>query len=221
VAEGRDQGRADEPVGADDQRVLPVISLVLASASPRRAEILSSLGIPFVVRPVDVPEIPQPGETAETAAARLAGDKAAAASERDPDAWVLAADTLVFLDGAILGKPRDDAEAASMLRRLAGREHGVVTAVRLRRGASPGHGVAEVSRVRFAPMIEEEIAWYAATGEPRDKAGAYGVQGFGARFIQEIHGSFTNVMGLPARGVYELLRACPDPAVSSLALSCG
>jgi len=200
---------------------LPVSRLVLASASPRRSEILRSLGIPFAVRAVDVPEFPLPGETAETAAARLAADKAAVAAERDPDSWVLAADTLVFLDGRILGKPRDDGEAAEMLRMLSGHEHGVVTAVRLRRGESPGAGIAEVSRVRFAPMTEEEIAWYTATGEPRDKAGAYGVQGFGARFIQEIHGSFTNVMGLPARGVYELLRACPDPAVSSLALSSG
>jgi septum formation protein len=199
----------------------PASRLVLASASPRRSQILTSLGIPFVVRAVDVPEFPLPGETAETAAARLAGDKAEAAAERDPDSWVLAADTLVFVDGRILGKPRDDAEARDMLRTLAGREHGVVTAVRLRRGESAGAGIAEVSRVRFAPMTEEEISWYAATGEPRDKAGAYGVQGFGARFIHEIHGSFTNVMGLPARGVYELLRACPDPAVSALALSSG
>jgi septum formation protein len=193
--------------------------LILASSSPRRAEILASLGIPFVVRPADVPELPLPGETAEAAAARLAADKAASAAARDPGSWVLAADTLVFLDGRILGKPRDDSEAAGMLRILSGREHAVVTAVRLRRGSSPGAGIAEVSHVRFAPMTEEEIAWYASTGEPRDKAGAYGVQGLGARFIQEIHGSFTNVMGLPARGVYELLRACPDPAVSSLALS--
>jgi septum formation protein len=195
--------------------------LILASSSPRRAEILASLGIPFVVRPADVPELPLPGETAEAAAARLAADKAASAAARDPGSWVLAADTLVFLDGRILGKPRDDSEAAGMLRILSGREHAVVTAVRLRRGSSPGAGIAEVSHVRFAPMTEEEIAWYASTGEPRDKAGAYGVQGLGARFIQEIHGSFTNVMGLPARGVYELLRACPDPAVSSLALSSG
>jgi septum formation protein len=195
--------------------------IVLASASPRRAEILSSLGIPFVVRPVDVPEVPLPGETAESAATRLAADKAGAAAERDPDAWILAADTLVFLEGRILGKPRDEDDAKAMLRLLAGREHGVVTAVRLRDGRSAGTGIAEISRVRFAPMTEVEIAWYAATGEPRDKAGAYGVQGLGARFIQEIHGSFTNVMGLPARGVYELLRACPDPAVSALALSSG
>jgi septum formation protein len=199
----------------------PPASLILASASPRRAEILRSLGIPFVVRPVDIPEDPLPGETAEAAAARLAAAKGDAAARRDPDAWVLSADTLVFLDGAILGKPRDDAEAASMLRRLSGREHGVVTAVSLRRGDGPARGVAEISRVRFGAMDEAEIAWYVATGEPRDKAGAYGVQGLGARFIEEIRGSFTNVMGLPARSVYRLLRASPDPALALLALASG
>lgn len=196
-------------------------SLVLASASPRRAEILRSLGIPFDVRPVDVDETPLAGETAEAAATRLAAEKAAAAVRRWPETWVLAADTLVFLDGAILGKPRDDAEAAAMLRRLADREHGVVTAVHLRRGDGPGRGIAEVSRVRFGPMDETEVAWYVASGEPRDKAGAYGVQGLGARFIEEVHGSFTNVMGLPARSVYRLLRASPDPALALLALASG
>jgi septum formation protein len=196
-------------------------SLILASASPRRAEILQALGIPFDVRPVEIPEEPLPGETAEAAAARLAAEKAALAARRNPGAWVLAADTLVFLDGAILGKPRDDAEAGAMLRRLSGREHGVVTAVSLRRGEAPARGLAEVSRVRFAPLDEAEIAWYVATGEPRDKAGAYGLQGLGARFIEEIHGSFTNVMGLPARAVYRLLRASPDPALALLALSSG
>ena len=195
--------------------------LVLASASPRRAEILRSLGIPFEVRPVDVGEAPRPGETAEAAATRLAAEKAAFAARERPEAWILAADTLVFLDGEILGKPRDDGDAAEMLRRLGGREHGVVTAVNLRRGSDPGRGVAEVSRVRFGPLDEAEIAWYVATGEPRDKAGAYGVQGLGARFIEEIRGSFTNVMGLPARSVYRLLRASPDPALALLALSSG
>jgi septum formation protein len=196
-------------------------SLVLASASPRRAEILRSLGIPFEALPVDVDETPLPGETAEAAAARLASEKATLAAHCRPEAWVLAADTLVFLDGTILGKPRDDADAASMLRRLAGREHGVVTAVSLRRGEAPARGIAEVSRVRFGPLDDDEIAWYVSTGEPRDKAGAYGVQGFGARFIEEIHGSFTNVMGLPARSVYRLLRASPDPALGLLALASG
>ncbi len=196
-------------------------TLLLASASPRRAEILRSLGIPFTARPVDIPEEPLPGETAEAAAVRLAAEKASAAAGREPAAWVLAADTLVFIDGAILGKPRDPDEAAAMLRRLSGREHGVVTAVCLRRGAGPARGAAEISRVRFAPLADDEIAWYVATGEPRDKAGAYGVQGLGARFIEEIHGSFTNVMGLPARTVYRLLRASPDPALALLALASG
>jgi septum formation protein len=196
-------------------------SLILASASPRRAEILRSLGIPFAVAPADISEDFLPGETAEAAAARLAAEKAALAAARSPESWVLAADTLVSLDGATLGKPRDDEEAAAMLRRLAGREHGVATGVHLRRGGDPGRGVLEASRVRFSPMSEEEIRWYVATGEPRDKAGAYGVQGLGARFIAEIRGSFTNVMGLPARAVYELLRSAPDPALGLLALSSG
>jgi septum formation protein len=195
--------------------------LVLASASPRRAEILRALGIPFRVAPADVPEEILPGETAEAAATRLAAEKASWVAAREPESWVLGADTLVFLDGLILGKPRDRDEVRSMLRQLAGREHRVVTALCLKRGPFRGIGRADVSRVRFAPMDEEEIAWYAATGEPEDKAGAYGVQGLGARFIAEIAGSFTNVMGLPAREVYELLRAAPDPALASLALSSG
>jgi septum formation protein len=168
---------------------------------------------------VDIAEDPRPGETAEASATRLAAEKASLASTRAPGAWILAADTLVFLDGVVLGKPRDDGEAARMLALLSGRDHGVVTAVRLTRDGAPGTGLAEVSRVRFAPLSEEEIRWYVATGEPRDKAGAYGIQGLGARFIEEIHGSFTNVMGLPARGVYELLRASRDPDISLLALS--
>jgi len=192
--------------------------LILASASPRRAEILRSLGIPFTVLPTDVAEDLVPGETADAASARLAEEKAARAADSEPDSWILAADTLVVLSGEILGKPRDDAEAAGMLRRLRGREHGVVTAVHLRRRAE-GFSRIERSRVRFAAMSEEEIGWYVGTGEPRDKAGAYGVQGLGARFIEEVHGSFTNVMGLPARSVYTLLRDAPDPALWTLALS--
>ena len=195
--------------------------LILASASPRRAEILTSLAIPFRVLPSDVDEDVLPGETAVAAASRLAAEKARHVAAREPGAWVLGADTLVFLDGVILGKPRDLEDARSMLRRLAGREHRVVTALHLARGDGPGVGHAEVSRVRFSPMDEEEIAWYAATGEPADKAGAYGVQGLGARFIEEIHGSFTNVMGLPARAAYRLLRDARDPALASLALSSG
>jgi septum formation protein len=213
--------RAVSPTSKTDSTTPRSPRLILASASPRRAEILRSLGIPFVALPVDVPEEMLPGETAEQAATRLAAAKAASATGRHPRDWVLAADTLVFLDGAILGKPRDDREARKMLRRLAGREHRVVTAVHLKRDGQPGRGLSEVSRVRFAPMAEEEIDWYVSTGEPGDKAGAYGVQGLGARFIEEIHGSFTNVMGLPARAVYRLLRDARDSALDSLALASG
>jgi len=193
--------------------------LVLASSSPRRAQILTELGIAFVVDPAHIPEDLVLTEDAEASAVRLAAAKAAAVSERRPDDWVLAADTLVELDGRVLEKPRDDAEASEMLRRLSGREHRVVTAVRLRRN-SEGRGFASVcwSAVRFAALSDEEIAWYVATGEPRDKAGAYGVQGLGARFIESIAGSYTNVMGLPARDVYRLMREAGSTAVSPLSL---
>lgn len=195
--------------------------LILASSSPRRAEILTALGIPFRVSPADVDESVLPGETGPAAASRLAGAKAAAASLRHPRDWVLAADTLVLLDGAVLGKPRDDDEAEEMLRRLSGREHRVVTAVRLARGTGGGQEEIEESRVRIAPLDEKEIRWYVSTGEPLDKAGAYAVQGLGARFIESVAGSFTNVMGLPARSVYRLLRAAPDPVLGRLALASG
>jgi septum formation protein len=191
--------------------------LILASSSPRRSEILTSLDIPFRVVPSVIPEEVLPGESAPAAASRLAAEKAADVALRQPSDWVLAADTLVFFeDGKILGKPADDADAARMLRELSGREHRVVTAVRLRRGTHPGREHAEVSAVRIAPLSEEEIAWYVSTGEPRDKAGAYAVQGRGARFIESISGSYTNVMGLPARGVYALLRDARDPALAAL-----
>jgi septum formation protein len=192
--------------------------LVLASSSPRRAEILTTLGIPFVADPADVDEEVRPGESGEAAASRLASEKAALVASRRPESWVLAADTLVLLDGGILGKPGDDAEAAGMLQRLAGRDHRVVTAVRLRRGAGPGVEDVVLSAVRISPMTAEEIRWYVATREPRDKAGAYAVQGLGARFIESVSGSYTNVMGLPARAVYRLLRESGDPSIAGLAL---
>jgi septum formation protein len=191
------------------------VALVLASSSPRRAEILTALGIPFVIDAADIVEEIAPGESAESAASRLAAEKASAVAARRPGSWILAADTLVLKEGRILGKPRDDADAARMLRFLAGQEHRVVTAVRLRRGAEAGREVIETTAVRIAPLSEEEIRWYVATGEPRDKAGAYAVQGLGARFIESVDGSYTNVMGLPARAVYVLLRE----AAVGLALS--
>jgi septum formation protein len=193
-------------------------TLVLASSSPRRAEILTSLGIPFTVEAADIDERPLQRESPGQTAIRLAEEKAAAVAARRPGAWVLAADTLVVLGETVLGKPSDDADAARMLNLLAGRDHRVVTGVCLLSNAGPGVTLAEWSGVRFAALSEEEVAWYVATGEPRDKAGAYAVQGLGARFIESIEGSFTNVMGLPARAVYRLLRE--TPSLAPLALSC-
>jgi len=176
------------------------------------------MGIPFVVDPADIPEEIVPGESAEQAASRLAAEKAGCVGARRPESWILAADTLVLREGRILGKPRDDGEAAQMLRFLGGQEHRVVTAVRLTRGAGPGREIVATTDVRIAPLSEEEILWYVATGEPRDKAGAYAVQGLGARFIESVNGSYTNVMGLPARAVYLLLRESGDPALGELSL---
>ena len=192
--------------------------LVLASGSPRRAQILTELGIAFTVDRPGVPEDLLPGEAPETAATRIAAAKAAEVVRRRPGAWVLAADTLVFSGGEILGKPRDPGEAKTMLRSLAGRRHRVVTAIHLQRDASTWTSIAW-STVQFSALSDEEIDWYVATGEPLDKAGAYGVQGLGARFVEAISGSYTNVMGLPAREVYRLMRAAGDPALGYLALS--
>jgi septum formation protein len=183
---------------------LPAERIVLASASPRRAEILSALGIPFEVVPSAVAEILQPGEDGVSAASRLAREKARDVG-RAVSAPVLAADTLVFLGSEILGKPADAADARRMLALLSGKTHSVVTGVALL-----FEGVLReenaISRVRFAGLSPEEIDWYAATGEPMDKAGAYAVQGAGARFVESIEGSPSNVIGLPARAVYALLR---------------
>ncbi len=176
------------------------------------------MGIPFVVDPSDVPEEVRPGESASDAASRLAAEKAAPVAARRPDSWVLSADTLVLVGEEILGKPADDSEAGRMLDLLGGREHRVVTAVRLQRGADAGREKIDFSRVRIAPLSPEEIRWYVETGEPRDKAGAYAVQGLGARFIESVSGSYTNVMGLPARSVYLLLRESGDRSLARLAL---
>jgi septum formation protein len=194
--------------------------LILASSSPRRAEILASLGIRFEVDPAHVDEAPLPAEAPEATAVRLAKAKAAAVASRRPNDWVLAADTLVVLGDRTLGKPADDGEAVRMLSLLSGREHRVVTGVCLRRGPSDAKTELEWSAVRFASLSAPEIAWYVATGEPRDKAGAYAVQGLGARFIERIEGSFTNVMGLPARAVYRLLTETRNSSLALPAPSC-
>jgi septum formation protein len=175
---------------------------VLASGSPRRARILRSLAVPFHALVTEVDETLAPGEAVEVAAERLARAKAAAADAALP---VLAADTVVACEGRILGKPRDAEDAAAMLRLLAGRVHQVVTGVCVRRGARLHSGV-ERSDVAFEPMSEAEIAWYVATGEPMDKAGAYHIEGRGALFVSSVSGSPSNVAGLPVGLVRRLLR---------------
>jgi septum formation protein len=180
--------------------------LVLASASPRRADLLRAAGFEFVLRPVEIDERPLDGETPETYVIRLALAKAAAARGAGGagDEVVLAADTAVVVDGRILGKPRNDADARRMLRLLSGREHEVLTGVAIGRDGGTVSAISS-SRVNFLPLTTEEITRYVASGEPRDKAGAYAVQGLASRFVSEIHGSYTNVVGLPVALVYKLL----------------
>lgn len=178
--------------------------LVLASASPRRARILAELGVPFRVVVSDVDEALLPGEAPAAAAERLARAKAAWV-ERSEGLPVLAADTLVVCEGRVLGKPSSAADAAEMLRLLAGRTHEVVTGVCLTASGVARSGV-ERTGVTFVPMTEAEIAWYVSTGEPLDKAGAYHVDGRGALFVGEVSGSPSNVAGLPVSLLYRLAR---------------
>ena len=185
---------------------MPTRSLVLASASPRRAELLRLAGLSFTVRPADLDETIRPGESPAGYAGRLARDKALAAGGGAEPSAILAADTIVVIDGRILGKPRDRADATRMIGLLAGRTHEVLTAIALRLlpEETTGSDLA-TTRVSFAPMSKEEIAWYAGTGEGLDKAGAYALQGRGALFIAGIEGSYTNVIGLPLERLHPLL----------------
>lgn len=178
--------------------------IILASQSPRRAELLERAGIAFEVDPADVDERERPGEDARAYVTRIARDKAAAVAARHPGRAVLAADTTVVLDGAILAKPADRADAARMVRALAGRDHEVLTAVAVARDGEM-RAYVESTRVTVAPMTDDEVAWYVASGEADDKAGAYGIQGLFSRFIPRIDGSYTNVVGLPVEAVYRML----------------
>lgn len=181
------------------------VTIILASASPRRAELLAAAGFTFDVDPAHVDETPIDGEAAGAYARRLACDKARAVAARHPGRVVLAADTVVVLDRRIFGKPADRADAARMLRELSGRDHEVLTAVAVARdGAVDEH--LESTWVRFAPMSADEVAWYVASGEADDKAGAYGIQGLASRFVTRIDGSYTNVVGLPVAAVHRMLK---------------
>ena len=204
--------------------------LILASSSPRRQELLRAAGIEFTVEPADLPEVPHPGEAPQSFAERMAREKAVAVAQRRhrPGEWVLAADTVVFVNGEILGKPADAAdaaaEAARMLRLLSGREHRVITGVCLLESgqwamasgqksfaADPRPSAvewvaSETTRVWMNTLSEEDIRDYIASREPMDKAGAYAIQGRASRWIPRIEGCYFNVVGLPVPLVYRMLR---------------
>ena len=197
--------------------------LILASASPRRAELLRAAGFVFDVAAPEVDESVRAGESPRQYVRRVAAEKSAAVATRCQTppkdsvrhhrsmvsdttvVVVLAADTTVVIDGDILAKPADDADAAAMLRKLSGRTHEVLTGVSLRAGADE-LGRVETTRVEFARLSAADIAWYVDSGEGRDKAGAYAIQGLASRFIPRIDGSYSNVVGLPVAAVVELLR---------------
>ena len=183
-------------------------TLVLASQSPRRRDLLDQFGLSFVVDPSDADEQVPAGRTPPEVVQQLALEKAVVVSRRHPEALTLAADTLVVHEGTVLGKPIDDAEACAMLRRLSGTRHTVFTGVAL---VHPATGrrttAAEATQVTFAPLSDAEIRAYVATGAPMDKAGAYGIQhGLGMAFVAHLDGDFFNVMGLPLHRLYRLLR---------------
>lgn len=178
--------------------------MILASASPRRAALLTRAGYAFDVVPANVDESRQPGEPAREYVDRLARRKAAAVAARHTDRIVIGADTTVVVEGAVLGKPRDAGDAGRMLRRLSGRAHQVLTGVAVQR-AERCVSAVESTVVHFAELDEAQIAWYVGTGEPSDKAGAYGLQGRGARFVTRIEGSRSNVVGLPLARLDQLI----------------
>ncbi len=180
---------------------------VLASSSPRRRELLASVGMAFDIVPSDVPEEHQPGEAPEEYVARLSRDKAGAVSGKYPSRWIIAADTTVLFGDQLLEKPLHHADAARMLNLIGGRTHVVYTGVTLQ-NAGIGYSETRVaeSEVRMLPLSEHDIEWYVATGEPLDKAGAYAAQGIGALFIDSIHGSYTNVVGLPLALLFQMMR---------------
>ena len=188
--------------------------LVLASASPRRQELLRNVGISFVVQPADIDETPRAGEAPRDYAERLAGEKAMAVWRLRPQDVVLGADTIVVVDEMILGKPADAVDAARMLRLLSGRVHRVITGVCVVGAVASGqlpvasgeHTASETTLVTMSELSDEEIRDYIATGEPMDKAGAYAIQGIASRWIPRIEGDYSNVVGLPVALVHAMLR---------------
>ena len=179
-------------------------TIVLASRSPRRSELLAAAGISFEVLAADIDETPHTNEAPEAYVERLAIEKASAVLALRPGTTVIGADTTVVIDGQILGKPADTQDATDMLRLLQGRAHDVFTGVAVASASGVLAAVAH-TRVWFRVMTDEDISWYVASGQPMDKAGAYGIQGLASRFIDRIDGSYTNVVGLPVAVVFSIL----------------
>jgi septum formation protein len=180
------------------------IRVVLASQSPRRRELLTLVGIAHEVRPADIDESYLAGEQPGAHAERLAREKVAAVSRDVPEALVIGSDTIVVVDGDVLGKPRDEAHAVEMLGRLSGRSHTVITAIAVEWRGVIRSAIVEVG-VTFHPMSAEEITAYIATREPMDKAGAYGIQGYGATIVERVDGDYFAVMGLPLQKLVRLM----------------
>ena len=188
--------------------------LILASASPRRAELLTGIGLDFAVQPAHIDETPMAGESPKAYVERLAREKALAISHGQPDDLVIGSDTSVVLGGEIMGKPVDQADAQHMLACLSGRSHQVMTAVALACGDAC-QSVVSVTDVTFRELAAEEIRAYVATGEPMDKAGGYGIQGLGAIFVSGLNGSYSAVVGLPLQETAALLAGAGQPVWQS------
>ena len=183
---------------------MTTVRVILASQSPRRRELLTLVGITHEVRPADIDEAYMPGEAPAAHAERLARGKCAVIAAREPDALVIGSDTIVVVDGDVLGKPTDEADAAHMLRRLSGRSHLVVTAIAVAWRGQTRSAVEEVN-VTFHSLSDADISAYNATREPMDKAGAYGIQGYGATIVERVDGDYFAVMGLPLNRLVRLL----------------
>lgn len=179
--------------------------VILASSSPRRRQLLDLIGIAHEVQPANIDETMRAREVPRRHAERLAREKATKIATRDPDLITIGADTVVVINRKVLGKPRDEAEAIHMLSQLSGREHTVITAVAVARGKKVRSAIEEV-QVRFRRLRDDEIRAYVATGEPMDKAGAYGIQGYGATIVECIEGDYFAVMGLPLSRLTSLMR---------------
>lgn len=196
---------------------MPEPSIILASASPRRAELLKQIGVVFELAPSQIEERPHPDEAPADYITRIARAKVIAVARERSAGLIIGADTVVVLNGQVMGKPENETDAQKMLRQLSGKWHAVLTGVALY-DVQTRHEVADYEKtlVKFAQMTDAEIEWYVRTGEPMDKAGAYGIQGLGGLFVDEVAGNYYNVVGLPIPLVYRLARRLGYPFVPQL-----